>query len=103
MKDELKTADSQPNAPGSPSGAPGPAPGSSFILHPSSFRYLRLFFAFARFGLINELAFRMNFLVKLTVEVLWFGLLLIFYRTVFRQTDSLEGWSEAQFLCFLGC
>ena len=49
---------------------------SSFILHPS-LRYLRLLGAFARFGLLNELAFRANFLVKLSVELIWLSLLLI--------------------------
>src|SRR5262245_42462503 len=66
-------------------------------------RYLRLFAAFARFGLLSEMAFRSNFLVKLFVEILWLFLLLVFYGTVFRQTDHVAGWSQAQFLAFLGC
>jgi viologen exporter family transport system permease protein len=66
-------------------------------------RYLRLLGAFARFGLLSELAFRANFLAKLTVEVLWLVLLLVFYNAVFRHTSSIENWNEAQFLCFLGC
>lgn len=66
-------------------------------------RYLRLLSAFARFGLLNEMAFRTNFVVKVTVELLWMGLLMTFYTTVFRQTESIEGWTEAQFLIFLGC
>ena len=49
-------------------------------------RYLRLFAAFARFGLTRELAFRGNFLIKVTVEFLWLGILIIFYRTVFTKT-----------------
>ena len=40
-------------------------------------RYLRLFFAFARFGLATEMAFRANFLVKIFVEMLWLGMLLM--------------------------
>jgi ABC-2 type transport system permease protein len=66
-------------------------------------RYLRLLKAFARFGLLSEMAFRANFLAKLTVEVLWLCLLLAFYHSVFRQTSSLADWSQAEFLCFLGC
>src|SRR5438128_4123513 len=66
-------------------------------------RYLRLFAAFARYGLVRELAFRGNFLIKLLVEVLWLGLLLIFYRTVFAQTSLVAGWSEAEYLFFVGC
>lgn len=66
-------------------------------------RYLRLFVAFARYGLVRELAFRGNFLIKISVEVLWLGLVLIFYRTVFAQTSLLAGWSEAEYLFFVGC
>jgi ABC-2 type transport system permease protein len=66
-------------------------------------RYLRLLGAFARFGLLNEMAFRANFLVKITVELIWLGLLLVFYDTVFRQTNKIQGWTQSQFLVFLGC
>lgn len=67
-------------------------------------RYLRLLRAFARFGLLNELAFRGNFLVKISVELIWLSLLLIFYNTVFGKTNFItEDWTQARFLVFLGC
>src|SRR5262249_18402075 len=50
-----------------------------------------------------ELAFRGNFLIKITVEVLWLGILLVFYRTVFSKTSVVATWSEGEFLFFLGC
>lgn len=66
-------------------------------------RYLRLFSAFARFSLLGEMAFRGNYLLKVFVELLWLGLMLIFYRTVFGQTDKVAGWSEPEYLFFVGC
>ncbi len=66
-------------------------------------RYLRLFAAFARFGLATEMAFRANFLVKLLVEVLWFGILLIFYWKLFENTASIAGWSRSEYFFFVGC
>ena len=57
-------------------------------------RYLRLFRAFARFSLANELAFRGNFLLKILVELLWLGILLVFYDTVFHYTTAVAGWSR---------
>ncbi len=66
-------------------------------------RYLRLLLALTRFSLAGEMAFRTNFLVKITVEVLWLALLLIFYRTVFLKTSTVAEWSEAQYLFFVGC
>lgn len=66
-------------------------------------RYVRLTIALARYGLARELAFRGNFLVKVFVEVLWLSILLAFYRTVFARTSVVAGWSEPQYLFFVGC
>jgi ABC-2 type transport system permease protein len=69
--------------------------------HPG--RYARLLLAFTRLGLTRELSFRANFLVKLTVELLWLGILLIFYDLVFQQTSLVRGWDRNRFLFFVGC
>jgi ABC-2 type transport system permease protein len=66
-------------------------------------RYLRLYLALARFGLAREFAFRANFLVKVSVEILWLGILLAFYRIVFSKTSVVADWTEAEYLFFLGC
>src|SRR5271154_1581741 len=66
-------------------------------------RYLRLWAAFARFDLANEMAFRGNFLMKVLVELLWLGILLVFYRVLFKETNSIAGWDEHQYMFFLGC
>jgi ABC-2 type transport system permease protein len=69
----------------------------------SALRYLRLFRAFARYSLLNELMFRTNFLVKITVELLWLGLLITFYQTVFSYTSDIATWTKPQYLFFVGC
>jgi ABC-2 type transport system permease protein len=66
-------------------------------------RYLRIYTALARYGLARELAFQGNFLVKVFVEVLWLGILLVFYKTVFAKTSMVAGWSESEYLFFVGC
>jgi ABC-2 type transport system permease protein len=66
-------------------------------------RYFRLLFAFGRFGLLGEMAFRGNFLIKIVVELLWLTFLLVFYRTVFTKTSVIAGWTEAEYLFFVGC
>src|SRR5581483_766636 len=66
-------------------------------------RYLRIWLALARYGLAREFAFRGNFLVKLSVEILWLFLLLAFYRTVFAKTSKVATWDETQYLFFVGC
>jgi ABC-2 type transport system permease protein len=66
-------------------------------------RYLRLWIALGRFGLIREFAYRANFLIKVTVELLWLVILLIFWGAVFAQTTAVAGWSEGQYMFFVGC
>ena len=66
-------------------------------------RYLRLWLVLARFSLIRELSFRMNFIVKIFVEALWLGILLAFYETIFSKTNSVANWDKAEYLFFLGC
>ena len=66
-------------------------------------RYVRMLWHLARYTLTRELAFRGNFLVKVSVEVIWLGILLAFYRTVFARTSSLAGWPENEYFFFVGC
>jgi ABC-2 type transport system permease protein len=66
-------------------------------------RYLRLYTAFMQFSLTRELSFRGNFLAKMSVELIWLGLMFIFYKTIFRQTNMVADWNEHQYLFFIGC
>jgi ABC-2 type transport system permease protein len=66
-------------------------------------RYFRLLLSLAGYTLNRELAFRGNFLVKVSVEVLWLAILLAFFRTVFGRTNTIAGWSEPEYFFFVGC
>lgn len=66
-------------------------------------RYVKLWFSLAKFSLLGELAFRANFLVKVFVELLWLGMLLLFNFTVFQQTSNIADWNANQYLFFIGC
>ncbi len=66
------------------------------------FRYVRLWLALARFSLVRELAFRTNFLIKIVVEILWLGILIAFYETIFAKTSMVADWSRYEYLFFLG-
>src|SRR4051812_6351502 len=66
-------------------------------------KYTKLLGHLARYTLSRELAFRGNFLVKVSVEVLWLGILAAFYRTVFARTSAVAGWTEDQYFFFVGC
>ena len=66
-------------------------------------RYARLLGSLARYTLAREMSFRGNFLVKVSVEVIWLGIMLAFYRTVFAKTNASAGWNEPEYLFFVGC
>jgi len=64
--------------------------------------YGRLLGSLGRYTLARELSLRGNFLVKVIVEVIWLGIILAFYATVFAKTQTIAGWSENQYLFFVG-
>jgi len=66
-------------------------------------RCLKLWCSLAKFSLLGELAFRGNFLVKIVVEWLWIGIMLLFNYTVFTQTTSVADWTSDQYFFFIGC
>ena len=35
--------------------------------------------------------------------MLWLGILVAFYATVFARTSTVAGWTETQYLFFVGC
>src|SRR3974377_637420 len=66
-------------------------------------RYLRMLGQLGRYTLNRELSLRGNFLVKISVEVLWLGILVAFYKTVFARTSHVANWSEPEYFFFVGC
>ncbi|MSQ96514.1 MAG: hypothetical protein EXR98_18455 [Gemmataceae bacterium] len=66
-------------------------------------RYLKLWFSLAKFSLLGEMAFRGNFVVKIVVELLWLGMLLVFNFTIFQQTTQIADWKVNEYLFFIGC
>jgi ABC-2 type transport system permease protein len=66
-------------------------------------RYLGLLGSLGRYTLARELAFRGNFLVKVSVEVIWLAIMLAFYETIFARTPTIALWPKDQYLFFVGC
>jgi ABC-2 type transport system permease protein len=66
-------------------------------------RYGRLLVSLGKYTLTRELTMRGNFVVKVSVEVLWLAILVAFYRVVFARTSYVAGWSEPQYFFFVGC
>jgi len=66
-------------------------------------KYLHLLGKLASYTLAREMAFRGNFLVKVSVEVIWLGIMLAFYETIFARTKTVASWSKDEFFFFFGC
>ncbi len=65
-------------------------------------RYARLYASFLRIGLMQEMSFRGNFLIRVGTELLWFIVLCIFYDVIYRKTNSIAGWSRFEYLVLVG-
>lgn len=64
--------------------------------------HLRLFWVFLRIGILNELAYRVNFYVQLLQSLLSLGTALAGLAVVFAHTDTLGGWRPVDILALLG-
>jgi ABC-2 type transport system permease protein len=65
-------------------------------------RALRLSWLFFKVGAMNELQYRVNFVLELLQSVLYLGVGLVTLALVYSHTDSLNGWSEDELLAVLG-
>ena len=61
---------------------------------PSFSRYAGIYAALIRYSLIHEMQFKVNFLLWIVVEALWFGLQLAFMTVLSGHTDQIAGWSR---------
>ena len=64
--------------------------------------YLRLLWVYFKLGALNELQYRMNFMVQLVQSLLALGLALGGLGVVFAHTETLGGWRRAEILALLG-
>lgn len=63
---------------------------------------LRLIYVFFRIGVLNELAYRVNFYVQFFQSLLSLGMAVAGLAVVFSHTDTLGGWSADEVLALLG-
>jgi len=65
-------------------------------------RYAGIYAILVRNALVREMTFRLNFLLWIVVELLWFGLQLAFIQVIYLHTDSIAGWSKWQVVLLIG-
>lgn len=65
-------------------------------------RHLRLITMFGRVSLQADLEYRLNFVVRVVTDLLWYGAQILTFEVLFRQTPSISGWSILEMRVFLG-
>ncbi len=69
----------------------------------SATRLLSLYSAMWRNSVTREMSFKVNFLLWIVVELLWFALQLAFMSVLYTHTDSIGGWSKWEVVLLVGC
>jgi ABC-2 type transport system permease protein len=62
----------------------------------------RLSWLFFKVGVLNELQYRVNFVVQLFQSLIALVVGLVVLALVYSHTDELNGWSKSELLCVLG-
>ena len=65
-------------------------------------RHITLIWTFFRIGILNELAYRVNFYVQFLQSLLSLGTAIAGLAIVFAHTDELGGWQAMEILALLG-
>jgi ABC-2 type transport system permease protein len=63
---------------------------------------LRVSWLFFKVGVLNELQYRVNFVVQLFQSAIALVVGLLVLALVYSHTDELNGWSQSELLCVLG-
>jgi ABC-2 type transport system permease protein len=63
---------------------------------------LRVSWLFFRMGVLNELQYRVNFVVQLFQSAIALTVGLLVLALVYSHTDELNGWSQSELMCVLG-
>ena len=63
---------------------------------------LRISWLFFKVGVLNELQYRVNFVVQVFQSAIALVVGLLVLALVYSHTDELNGWSQSELLCLLG-
>ena len=65
-------------------------------------RYLSIYTTLWRNSVVREMGFKLNFLLWIVVEMLWFALQLCFMTVIYSHTDRIATWSKWQVVFLVG-
>jgi ABC-2 type transport system permease protein len=56
-----------------------------------------------RNSVMREMSFKLNFVLWIVAEMMWFALQLCFMNVLYSHTDSIAGWSKWEVVLLVGC
>src|SRR2546430_9792090 len=65
-------------------------------------RYLTIYAELWKNSVVREMGFKVNFLLWIFVELLWFALQLTFITVIYRHTDHIGDWSKWEVVLLMG-
>lgn len=64
-------------------------------------RYLRLYLAFISFSFGRAMEFRLDFLFRILMDIIYYAVNIAFFKVLFNHTALLGGWTEPQVMIFI--
>lgn len=65
-------------------------------------RYLTIYAELWKNSVVREMSFKVNFILWIFVELLWFALQLTFITVIYRHTDHIGDWTKWQVVLLMG-
>src|SRR4026209_950189 len=65
-------------------------------------RYIEIYSILLRNSLIRDLSFKVNFLLWMVVEVLWFCGQIVFFSIIFGNVDRIGDWTKWEVVLLVG-
>src|SRR5215212_4161889 len=65
-------------------------------------RYLEIWGIMLRNSLIREASFKVNFILLMVVEILWFCGQIVFFGIIFGQVDRIGDWTKWEVILLIG-
>lgn len=64
-------------------------------------RYLRLYAYFLRFSFSRAMEFRLDFFLRIFMDIVYYAVNVAFFKVVYLHTPTLGGWTEKQAMVFV--
>ncbi len=65
-------------------------------------RYLRLYVCFVKYSLIREMSFRLHFVLRCVIHIVWIGIYFAFLQGLLLHAKQIGDWDKRSFLVFQG-